>query len=213
MPALTVKDANGQVQEIELPSDPIEHAQLEALLAALASNGGDQLRVEVTAALPAGSNNVGTVGVTTLPDVTVASLPNVTLGAALPSGSNNIGTVDIGSTPLAGLTGALASNGSDEVRVTQVGGPPTDLHAGQKTVSTSGTPEALVGTSQPLAEGVEVKALASNSGAAYVQPQGAGAGDGFELAAGESVALAVDDLQKVYVDVDTDGEGVSYIGS
>lgn len=205
MATIDVKDANGTIKTVQIPDDPTENAQLTTLLSALASNGGDQLRADVTS-LP-------NVTVAALPNVTVTALPNVTIGSALPSGSNNIGTVDIGNTPLSGLTGALASDGSDEVRVTQTDAPPTDLHAGQKTVATSGTPEALVGSSQALEEGVEVKALSSNSSAAYVQPQGAGAGAGFELASGESVQLAVDDLQKVYIDVDTGGDGVSYVGS
>jgi hypothetical protein len=35
---------------------------------------------------------------------------------------------------------------------------------------------------------------------------------GFVLDAGEQVFIEIDDLAAVYLDVDSDGEGVSYIG-
>ncbi len=62
--------------------------------------------VTLGAALPAGTNAIGTVEVTSLPalptgsnaigKVQVTSLPNVTIGAALPAGSNALGSVTLG---------------------------------------------------------------------------------------------------------------------
>jgi hypothetical protein len=65
--------------------------------------------VTIGAALPAGSNAIGSVSVSSLPalpagsnaigSVSVSSLPNVTIGAALPTGSNAIGTVEVTALP------------------------------------------------------------------------------------------------------------------
>lgn len=91
---------------------------------------------------------------------------------------------------------------------------PTSIEFGQKTVSSSGTAEQLVGSSTTVSEGVVIKALASNSTAVYVGDSGVTTSNGFELIdPGEQIFLAIDDLQKVYIDVDTGGEGVSYIAT
>jgi hypothetical protein len=181
MATIDVKDATGTTRTIQIPDDPTENAQLDRLLAALASTAGtDELRTLLTGALPAGNNNIG--------------------------------SVDVAATPLSDLLAALASNATDTLRVEVTGNPPGAIYAGQKAVATAGTPEALA-AAQALDEGVTVKAKSSNSGNVYVQPSGAGAGAGYILAAGESVEVAADDLSAVYLDVDIDGEGVSYIAS
>lgn len=111
--------------------------------------------------------------------------------SALPAGTNNIGNVDVVTLPA----------------------PPASIFAGQKTVTTAGTPEALAAT-QAITKSVTVKALASNTTAAYVQPNGALGASGFELAPGEaSPPIEVADLATVFVDVATSGQGVSYVAS
>ena len=115
---------------------------------------------------------------------------------------------------LQALDDALASNGTDQVRtdITSISSPST-IESGQKTVSSAGTAEALVGTSTPISEGVTIKALAGNGGTVYVGDSGVSASAGFELASGERVFVVVDDLSTVHIDVDTGGEGVSFIAS
>lgn len=58
---------------------------------------------------------------------------------------------------------------------------------------------------------VTVKALTTNTGLAYVGNATVAAGNGFPLAAGETVSMDIDDLNKVYFDVAVNGEGVSYL--
>lgn len=89
---------------------------------------------------------------------------------------------------------------------------PTTVYNGQKTVTTAGTAEALA-AAQELESGVLIKALAGNSNNVYVGDSDVDSSDGLILASGEEVFIEVDDLAEVYLDVDTDGEGVSYIAS
>ena len=85
--------------------------------------------------------------------------------------------------------------------------------SGQKTVAAAGTAEAL-GTA--LIHGpLIVKALLANTNNVYVGNDGAGdvtSANGIELDAGEVVVFNhVGSLANLVVDVDTNGEGVSWI--
>ena len=73
----------------------------------------------------------------------------------------------------------------------------------------------MAGGTSTLIKGVAVKADASNSGAIYIieldKDGNPGIADeGFDLAAGESVSLATDDLSKVNVFIPTLGDKVRY---
>ncbi len=85
--------------------------------------------------------------------------------------------------------------------------------SGQKTVTTAGTAEAL-GTA--LIHGpLMIKALLTNTNNVYIGNDGAGdvaSGNGIELDAGEVVVFNhVGSLANLIIDVDTNGEGVSWI--
>lgn len=84
---------------------------------------------------------------------------------------------------------------------------------GQKTVAATGTAESLVSSSTPLKIGVTVKALSTNTNAVWVGGSSTSTTTGFELKAGEQIFIPVTDTQTIYVDVTTNGEGVSYIGN
>ena len=85
--------------------------------------------------------------------------------------------------------------------------------SGQKTVTTAGTAEAL--GSQVINGPLLIKALLANTNNAYVGNDGAGdvtSSNGLELDAGAAVVFEfVGNLAHIIVDVDTDGEGVSWI--
>ncbi len=85
--------------------------------------------------------------------------------------------------------------------------------SGQKTITTAGTAEAL--GSQVINGPLMVKALLANTNNAYIGNDGAGdvtSGNGLELDAGDAVIFEfVGDLAHIIVDVDTDGEGVSWL--
>lgn len=90
-------------------------------------------------------------------------------------------------------------------------GLPTTIVHGKKTVTTAGTQEAL-GTSTVLRSGVKVKALHANTNMVYVGGSTVSSTTGFVLDAGEDVFLEIADLATIYIDVDTNGEGVTYVG-
>ena len=85
--------------------------------------------------------------------------------------------------------------------------------SGQKVVAAAGTAEAL--GSQIINGPLMVKALLANTNNAYIGNDGAGdvaSGNGLELDAGEAVVFDfVGNLASLWVDVDTNGEGVSWI--
>lgn len=86
--------------------------------------------------------------------------------------------------------------------------PLTTIYNGTKTVPTD-TAEALA-SSQSISS-VTIKALSTNTAAVYVGAAGTTTGDGFELLAGESVSLEVDDLANIYVISGSDSQVVRYI--
>lgn len=87
--------------------------------------------------------------------------------------------------------------------------------SGQKTVTTAGTAVPLSATELRINGPLMVKALLANTNNVYVGNDGAGdvtSGNGVELDAGESIVFSyVGDLQKVFLDADTNGEGVSWV--
>lgn len=89
---------------------------------------------------------------------------------------------------------------------------PTAIYHGQKTVTSAGTEEALA-ASQAILSGVRIKALAGNTNNVYVGANPVTSSTGFVLDAGEEVFIEVANLATVFIDVDTNGEGVSYIAS
>lgn len=67
----------------------------------LASDASGSLKVNLTAALPAGTNNIGDVDVLTLPALPAGTnnIGDVDIASALPAGDNNIGNVDVVTLP------------------------------------------------------------------------------------------------------------------
>lgn len=84
------------------------------------------------------------------------------------------------------------------------------LFNGQTPVTVAGTAEALA-ASQPLMNGVLIKALDDNTNLVYVGNSSVDSTNGYILLADASVFVEIDDLAKVFIDVDTSGEGVSWL--
>lgn len=76
---------------------------------------------------------------------------------------------------------------------------------------------AIDATRRPLLRGVTVKAVGANTGKVYVGLSTVTAGiaapttDGFELSAGDSVTLEIDDPSKIYVISTSTGQAVTWI--
>jgi hypothetical protein len=117
---------------------------------------------------------------------------------------------------LTALVDALESGrATDAVRVSAVRGAtpvPTPI-VERKTVSTSGTPEAVRGSATSLGSGAEVRGLPTNTGNAYVWVSGGSKSQSRILTPGDEVFIPTDDLSNIKVDVDTGGEGVSIVAA
>lgn len=90
----------------------------------------------------------------------------------------------------------------------------TVVVSGRKTVTASGTAESL-GSSTVLTQGLIIKALRTNTGYVYIGDSSVDKNTSKqnELSAGEAVSISINNLNKVYIDSDNNGEGASYLGS
>lgn len=85
---------------------------------------------------------------------------------------------------------------------------PTTIGDGSKTVTTAGT-RVTLGTG--VCRYVIITANASNTNNIYVGGSAVAAGRGRPLVALQSEKIDINDLSKVYIDADTNGEGVSFV--
>jgi len=81
---------------------------------------------------------------------------------------------------------------------------------GQETVAAAGTAEALKTTKTEVLA-VIIKALPGNTDDVYIGDSDVSSANGLVLSPGDPVAIPIDDLAKVFVDVDVNGEGVSWV--
>ena len=89
------------------------------------------------------------------------------------------------------------------------------LITGTKTVSVAGTAEVL-GSSQTIPSGyaLVIKALKANTGKVHIADSASEAQtdtSAYELSAGEAITLNIDNVNRIYVDANVSGEGVTYI--
>ncbi|TEU00356.1 MAG: hypothetical protein E3J29_01935 [Dehalococcoidia bacterium] len=84
----------------------------------------------------------------------------------------------------------------------------TTIANGQKTVTNHGTAEQLPSAACVAAT---IKALPGNSGNIYLGDSGVDSSNGHVLAPGDAFNVAIDNLNRFYIDADNDGEGVSYL--
>lgn len=85
---------------------------------------------------------------------------------------------------------------------------PTIVVSDQKTVTSAGTAVQL--QTQPC-KSVTVKALAGNTGKIYVGDNVVSSSNGLELEAGDAVNLAIDNVNRLWIDSSVNGEGVSWL--
>lgn len=132
------------------------------LAAVAGAVSGSEMQVDIVAALPSGTNNIG--------DVDIAS--------AIPAGTNNIGDVDIASAIPAGTNtiGAVESDG-------------TALGNGQVSVNTTAGGTTILAASAGRQGAVITN---QGSVTCYIGTGSVTTSNGFLLAAGESIALPTD---------------------
>jgi len=88
---------------------------------------------------------------------------------------------------------------------------PTTIYNNHVNVSTAGTRVQLTSTSTTI-QRVTIKANEDNVGNIFVGNSNVDSSNGIVISAGESVDIMIDNLNKVYIDSETDGDGISYVG-
>lgn len=112
------------------------------------------------------------------------------------------------STMAASVPVTIASNQSP---LDVIPGTFTVITTSLKTVAASGTAEPLVGIATP-AKLVEITGLPTNAGNAYIGDSTVDAttNPGIVLSPGQVYGITISNIANIYVDVDTNGEGVSF---
>ena len=88
------------------------------------------------------------------------------------------------------------------------------LLTSQKTVAAAGTAEAMSSTSQRV-RSVTIVAKSSNTGQVYIGGSDVASTTNAGLAPGDALEIPSEswlDLSDVYIDVDTNGEGIDFYG-
>ncbi len=85
---------------------------------------------------------------------------------------------------------------------------PQQLNANQVTVTTAGSRVNFVSLASLS---ITIKALAGNTGLIYVGGNTVDSSNGFELSAGDSISLAIDNHDEIWIDSSVSGEGISYM--
>lgn len=80
--------------------------------------------------------------------------------------------------------------------------------SGQKTVSSAGTAEVIA--SSTTIRSVSIRAHATNTGNVYVGNSGVTSSNGRIVGPAETIDIDVDNLADLYIDVDTNDEGISF---
>jgi len=85
---------------------------------------------------------------------------------------------------------------------------PQQLNANQVTVTTAGSRVNFISLASLS---ITIKALAGNTGLIYVGGNTVDSSNGFELSAGDSISLAIDNHDEIWIDSSVSGEGISYM--
>lgn len=87
--------------------------------------------------------------------------------------------------------------------------PPSGIVAGAKTVTTAGTAEQLV-ASETACKKIIMTAEDDNTGKIYYGGSSVSSSLGDYLFAAQKIEIEIDDVSKVYIDSDQDGDGVKF---
>lgn len=99
----------------------------------------------------------------------------------------------------------------DGTALNSTGSAHSSINNGTKTVAASGTAETLVAATTPCKK-VDIMALDTNTGKVWIGGSSIDktAKNGKYIFAAQSYTIEIDDLVKIYLDVDTNGEGVVF---
>ena len=100
------------------------------------------------------------------------------------------------------------AKGRDETPILER--PPDTIGDGSATVTTAGTAVQLTSTDTPCKK-IEIFAKADNTGNIFVGGTTVSSTSGAVLEQARSISLWIDNVNKVYIDSEYDGDGVGYV--
>ena len=123
-------------------------------------------------------------------------------GGIDPVGIKNVLGIQINPATEDTLSGIASALGSGTVTIT----------SGEKIVAVSGVSETLV-ASTTSSKTIVISALETNLGKVWVGGSNVSASSkiGIPIVQGNSWAVSINDAQKIYLDVESGGDGVSYV--
>lgn len=203
--ALAIKDGNAAAKSLKSTldgSDHVTHVNVDAIAA-----GDNNIGNVDIASIAAGDNNIGNVDVVTLPalpagtnnigDVDIASIAagdnnigNVDIASALPAGDNNIGNVDVVTLPAL----PAGTNSIGEVVVN----PGSTMAYGNGTCNGSAQ-QLIVGSTVPKNGIVLVSTHPDNDEEIYIGDASVADETGLSIAAGATVPIPTDNVNKLYI--------------
>lgn len=209
----TVAASKGTVVMGLATADSVDANDVGALRMTTARNlGVDISSQSLTAVAVSKDQNANAVG-----NAMFTQLSDQTTGVNVIAATNALKTdlSSIAGTATAVNSGALDA-GTQRVTIATndpVLATPTTLTGGAKTVTNSGTAEALGGALSTKT--IYIRAKSSNTGNVYVGDSSVDAVTNKQiiLAANDSMTLSISDRATVYVDVDVNGEGVDYLAT
>lgn len=160
----------------------------------------------IDAALPAGTNLLGKMGIDQTTPGTTNAVSLTQIGATTVATGNGVVGTGVQRVSIASDNSPVPVSGT----LTTSESAPTTIFNGKTTVTTAGMRVTLAAST--TAKSVTIKALAANTGTIYVGNATVAAANGHALAAGESTSLDIANLNTVNLDSSVNGEGVTYLG-
>ncbi len=105
----------------------------------------------------------------------------------------------------------VGEDGRLDIQVNATIATPSTIRNSKTTVTTAGTRVVLAASN--TIQAVVIQAVQSNTGTIYVGDSSVSSTNGYELIAGQAIGVAIDNLNKIYIDASANSQSVTYIGS
>ncbi|MDF9296112.1 hypothetical protein [Geobacillus stearothermophilus] len=161
-----IKALNADIEALGSTTDPATAQTVIGLLKALVAKlpsalQNDAIKAAITAALPAGTNKIGSVDIANSPTVRVDSTTpvNTNVSSSLPAGNNKIGSVDIANKP------TVLVDSATPVNVNVANNPTVKIDSSQPVnvaINGGGSLDVKVTNTEPLTVKVDMQSFVNS---------------------------------------------------
>lgn len=192
-------------------AEEIAAAIASTLSPALPQQSGAASLDAVAAALEKLDFRLKGMGVQAYGGGTVTIDPNVHLPVTGPLTDTQLRATPV---PVSAASLPLPSGAATETTLAGVASKlttPSTIYNNQVTVATAGT-RVQVSAASVSITGAILQALSTNAASIWIGSSAVSASNGYELQAGQATSVAIDNLNKIYVDASTSGDKLCYVG-